>query len=142
MPTIKKVICVGQLKLHFLLDGDDTNGRLCLFEFVVPPQARVPAPHFHAEVDELRYGLSGTMHGTVGGQAMTLAPGESCFIARGVVHHWHHPGPDLARVLTTLTPTSIGPAYFRELGALLAAGSFPNAARVPQIMARHGLVVA
>lgn len=138
---IKEIIHVGQLELHFLLDGDDTEGRLCLFEFVVPPQARVPAPHFHTKVDELLYGLRGTMHGTVAGQAMTLGPGESYFIGRGVVHHWHNPGPDPAHVLTTLTPASIGPAYFRELGALLAAGP-PDPARVRDIMARHGLVVA
>ena len=142
MPAPKEIIRIGQLELHFLLDGDDTGQALCLFEFVVPPEARVPAPHYHAEVDEVLYGLAGTLHGTVDGQAVTVGPGQTLFIPRGVVHHYHNPGPETARVLTTLTPASIGPAYFRELAALLAAGGPPDPAQVQAVMARHGLVVA
>jgi len=67
---------------------------------------------------------------------------RSCFIPRTVVHHWHNPGLDTARVLTTLTPASIGPTYFRGLGALLAAGGPLDPAQVRDVMACYRLVVA
>jgi hypothetical protein len=43
---------MGALELNFLLDGNDTDGTLMQFEMIVPPAAKVPAPHFHVEADE------------------------------------------------------------------------------------------
>jgi len=138
----KEIIRVGALELRFFLDGDDTDQRMVVFEFSVPPGAKVPAPHYHQDVDELIYGLAGSMTTTVAGQVRQLGPGESCFIPRGVVHHHTNLGSETATVLTVLTPATIGPAYFRELGALLQAGGPPDPAQVQTIMAKYGLVVA
>lgn len=60
-PHFKESICLGGLEVNFLLDGDDTDGTLVQFEFIVPPGAKVPAPHFHVEVDETLYVLEGTL---------------------------------------------------------------------------------
>ena len=49
---------VGALEPYFLLDGDDTDQRMEVFGFLVPPRARVPAPHYHEAVDKLVYGPS------------------------------------------------------------------------------------
>ena len=142
MTEPKEIIRVGALELRFLLDGNDTDERMVVFEFSVPPGAKVPAPHYHKEVDELVYGLAGTMSTTIGGLAQDVGPGDQCFIARGVVHHHANLGTETATLLTVLTPATIGPAYFRELGALLQAGGPPDPARVQEIMAKYGLVVA
>ena len=142
MKEPKEIIQVGALELRFLLDGDDTNDKMVVFEFSVPPGARVPAPHYHEGVDEMVYGLAGTMTTTVGGLSQSIGPGERCFIARGVVHHHANLGTETATLLTVLTPATIGPAYFRELAVLLQAGGPPDPARVQEIMARHGLIVA
>jgi quercetin dioxygenase-like cupin family protein len=142
MNSPKEIIKVGALELRFLLDSDDTNQQMVVFEFSVPAGARVPAPHYHEGVDELVYGLAGTMSTTVGGVAQAIGPGDRCFIPRGVVHHHANLGTETATLLTVLTPATIGPAYFRELGALLAAGGPPDPALVQEIMAKHGLVVA
>jgi quercetin dioxygenase-like cupin family protein len=138
----KEIINVGALQLRFLLDGDDTNERMVVFEFSVPPGAKEPAPHYHEGVDELVYGLAGTMSTTVGGLGQAIGPGDRCFIPRGVAHHHANLGTETATLLTVLTPATIGPSYFRELGALLQAGGPPDPARMQEIMARHGLVVA
>ncbi len=39
-----------------------------------------------------------------------------------------------------LSPALIGPAYFRDMAALLAGGP-PDPARVAEVMRRHGLIV-
>lgn len=142
MQEPKEIIRVGELELRFLLDGDDTDQRLVVFEFSVPPGAKVPAPHYHQDVDELIYGLAGSMTTTVAGQVRALGVGESCFIPRGTVHHHANLGPETATVLTVLTPARIGPAYFRALSVLLQAGGPPDPVRVQEIMANYGLVVA
>jgi len=142
MTEPKEIICVGALELRFLLDGNDTDERMVVFEFSVPPGAKVPALHYHTEIDELVYSLASTMSTTIGGLVQDVGTGDQCFIPRGVVHHHTNLGTETATLLTVLTPATIGPAYFRELGALLQAGGPPDPARVQEIMTKYGLVVA
>ena len=54
-PAFKEQISIGELKLNFLVDGHDTEGTLVIFEMLVPPNAKVPAPHYHTDVDETLY---------------------------------------------------------------------------------------
>ena len=42
MSNFKEMIKVGQLELSFLLDGDDTNNQMVVFEFTIPAGAKVP----------------------------------------------------------------------------------------------------
>jgi quercetin dioxygenase-like cupin family protein len=141
MTPPKETIRIGPIEIRFLLDGDDTGGRLSVFEFLVPPGARVPAPHYHEEVDEVAYGLEGVLTFTVAGRANRIGPGDRCFIPRGAVHHFVNDGAEPTRTLSVLTPATIGPPYFRDMAALLAAGGPPDPARVAEVMRRHGLVV-
>jgi hypothetical protein len=60
-PPIKETVRIGSLELNFLLDGEDTDNTLVMFELIVPPYAKVPAPHFHVAVDEVLYGLEGIL---------------------------------------------------------------------------------
>lgn len=140
MPT-HDVIRLGAIEVRFLLDHAETDGRLSSFEFVVPPGARVPAPHFHEAVDEMIYGLEGTLTFTVDGQPHSIGPGDSCFVPRGVVHGFTNQGTTMTRTLAVLTPGSIHSAYFRELAALVAGGP-PDPAKIADVMRRHGLVPA
>jgi quercetin dioxygenase-like cupin family protein len=141
MTPPKEVIRIGQIEIRFLLDGDDTGGRQSMFEFLVPPGARVPAPHYHEQVDEVAYGLEGVLTFTVDGQARQIAPGDRCFIPRGAVHHFVNAGAEPTRTLSVLTPATIGPAYFRDMAALFDAGGPPDPARMAEVMRRHGLIV-
>ena len=141
MKAPKEIIRLGGLEIRFLLDGDDTAGRLCMFEFVVPPGAKVPAPHYHDAVDEALYGLEGTLRFTVGDQTHAVGPGDRCFVPRGVVHGFANPGPEPTRTLAVLTPATIGPAFFRDMASLLNAGP-PDPVKVAETMKRHGLIVA
>jgi quercetin dioxygenase-like cupin family protein len=136
---IKESIRIGALELNFFIDGEDTNGTLVQFELVVPPGIKVPAPHFHVEVDETLYVLEGTLTQTVGTETVELQPGDYCFIKRGVVHGFNNLHDKNARVLCTLSPASIGPAYFREIAEVIGAGGPPDMQKILAIMKKHGL---
>jgi quercetin dioxygenase-like cupin family protein len=136
---IKETVRIGGLQLDFLLDGDDTNNNLVMFELTVPPNAKVPAPHFHVEVDEAGYGMEGTITMTIDGQVREIKAGDSFFVKRGVVHGFVNTHDVTARMLCVLTPASIGPAYFREIAAVINAGGPPDMQRVLAIMKQHGL---
>ena len=110
-----------------------------MFELIVPPHAKVPAPHFHVAVDEVLYGLEGILTQTINGNTQELKPGDKSFIQRGKVHGFTNDHDAPARALCVLTPASIGPAYFREIAEVINAGGPPDMQRVLAIMQQHGL---
>lgn len=113
---------------------------MVVFEFIVPPAARVPAPHYHEQVDEVVYGLDGELTFSVDGRPNRIGPGDRCFVPRGVVHGFANAGTVAARALAVLTPALIGPVAFRDMAALLAAGGPPDPAALAAVMRPHGLV--
>ena len=138
----EQVIQVGQLQMRFFVDGSHTHGHVSVAEMVVPPGARVPPPHAHAELDETVVGLAGVLHYTVDGVVHEVSPGVRVFSPRGKPHGFENRGAEPARVLLTFSPATVfGPQYFREIAELLGAGP-PDFARVRSVMARYGLTVA
>jgi hypothetical protein len=73
------------------------------------------------------------------GEDIALAPGETVFIERGVVHAFRNDSQAPATCLCMLTPGLLGPAYFREMAALIGAGA-PDPAKMKTIMLRYGLI--
>jgi quercetin dioxygenase-like cupin family protein len=136
------VIRIGSLELRFLVDETRAAGSVVVFEFVVPPNARVPAPHYHREVDEVVYVLDGTVTTTLDGRKHELCRGESLFVPRGSVHNHENFHPETARALITLTPGSIGRRYFEEVAREVNVPGKPDLAKIKEIMLRHGLVPA
>jgi quercetin dioxygenase-like cupin family protein len=135
-----RMVRIGDLQLRFLVDDTESAGKAVIFEFAVPPQARVPAPHYHQDVDEVLYGLEGTLTTTVDGQKHALTTGEAVFIPRGSVHHHENLHQDNARALCVMTPGSIGRRYFEEVAREVNVAGKPDLAKVKEIMLRHGLV--
>ncbi|MDB5087392.1 MAG: cupin [Mucilaginibacter sp.] len=138
-PHIKETIRLGSLEFNFLLDGNDTEGTLVQFEMIVPPNVKVPAPHFHVGVDETLYVLEGTLTQTISTEIRELQAGDHCFIKRGIVHGFNNLHDKPARVLCTLSPADIGPAYFHEIAAVINAGGPPDIQKIMDIMKSHGL---
>jgi quercetin dioxygenase-like cupin family protein len=138
----RDVVRIGSLELRFLVDETQGSGSLVMFEFVVPPNARVPAPHFHKEVDEVIYALEGTTTTTLDGQKHELRAGQSLFVPRGSVHTHENLHGEAARSLIVMTPGLIGRRYFEEVAREVNVPGKPDLARVKEIMLQHGLVPA
>lgn len=127
------------LGLRFLWSKDDTGGSLDVFEMTVEPNARMPVPHYHESWDETVYGLAGVNTWRVDGQDIQVGPGQTVFIRRGIVHGFRNDTQQPATCLCILSPGVLGPAYFREMAALLEGGA-PDPAKMKDTMLRHGLV--
>ena len=74
---------IGQLALRFLVDENQGSGDRVMFEFTVPPGARVPAAHAHDAVDEVIFGLEGTLTVTRNGDTHGIRKGDVIVIPRG-----------------------------------------------------------
>src|SRR5215218_6826565 len=134
-----EIINLGSLQLKFLQSKDDTAGNLDLFEMTLQPNARMPIPHYHDRWDETIYGLNGTTTWQIDGADVDVAPGQTVFIKRGVVHGFTNRSADPATCLCILSPGVLGPQYFKEMAGLLLAGA-PDPAKMKETMLRYGLI--
>jgi quercetin dioxygenase-like cupin family protein len=136
-----EIINLGSIELKFLQSKDDTAGSIDVFEMTLQPNARMPIPHYHDNWDETIYGLTGTTSWRVDGEDIELAPGETLFIKRGIVHGFTNRTSGPVTCLCMLSPGALGPQYFKDMAGLLAAGT-PDPARMKETMLRHGLIPA
>jgi quercetin dioxygenase-like cupin family protein len=137
-------IRVGELAIRFLVEGAQSAGSVAVIEFDVPAGAKVAAAHIHDGYEETIYGLEGVLTWTIDGVPVDVGPGEALCIPRGAVHHFDNTHEIDAKALAIVTPGILGPAYFREVAAILdaAAGGPPDLAAIAGVMRRHGLTPA
>jgi len=142
--SMREEIRIGGLAIRFLVEGEQSAGSVAVFEFDVPAGARLPSAHSHDGYEETIYGLGGVLTWTVEGAPTEVGPGEALVIPRGAVHRFDNAGEDDARALAIVTPGILGPAYFRELAAIVdaSAGGPPDIAAIAEAMRRHGLTPA
>jgi len=137
-------IRIGQLAIRFLLEGNASGGSVAVFEFDVPAGAKVPMAHSHDGYEETIYGLEGVLTFTVEGRPTDVGAGEVLCIPRGAVHRFDNVRGADTKMLAIVSPGILGPAYFREIAALVkaAAGGPPDAVALAAVMRRHGLTPA
>ena len=137
-------ITVGALGVRFLVEAADSNGTASVFECYVPANSRMPAPHSHDGFDETIYGVEGTTTWMIDGDTIDVGPGEAVCVRRGLIHGFQNHGDVDATFLAIATPAVFRPAYFREIGEVLATstGGPPDLAALGDVMRRHGLTPA
>ena len=142
--TQQEKIAVGALAVRFLVEGEDSNGTVSVFECEVPANSKMPLPHSHDGFEETVYGLTGRTTYTVDGETIELDTGDSTCIKRGVIHGFSNHGEETATFLAIISPALFGPAYFREIADVLAAaaGGPPDKDAMAAVMRRHGLTPA
>ena len=140
-----ETIRLGPLVIRFLVTGDDSHSSAAVFECIVPAGEKLRAPaHSHDGYEETVYGLEGVLTWTVDGRPIEVSAGQALPIPRGAVHRFDNLGREDAKALMIASPGLIGPEYFREVAAAMAAaaGGPPDQARMAEIMRRHGLTPA
>ena len=142
--TDNDTITVGELGVRFLVEATDSNGSASVFECYVPASSAMAAPHSHDGFEETIYGIEGTTTWTIDGETVDVEPGEAVCVRRGQIHGFQNHQSVDATFLGIATPGVFGPAYFREIGELLAAsaGGPPDVAAIREVMRRHGLTPA
>jgi quercetin dioxygenase-like cupin family protein len=141
----EETIQAGSTGIRFLVTGADSGGSVALFEVTIPAGTGLPAPpHSHDGYEETIYGVAGVLTWTVDGTPFDVGPGQALCIPRGAVHMFMNKGAIDARALCVISPGVLGPAYFRDMGAVIAeaAGGPPDRAKAMEVMRRHGLTPA
>src|SRR5579859_4953621 len=78
-PEGGKLLWIRGLGVRFLVDGEQTGGRLSLVEHPIQPKALAAPTHTHEREDEISYVVSGLVGVQVGEQVWTAGPGSTIF---------------------------------------------------------------
>ncbi len=113
--------------LTFKARGDQTGGRLTVFENVIAPGDGPPL-HVHANEDEAWYMLDGEFRFKLGAEIRLAPAGSFVFVPRGTPHCFQNVGPTPGRVLVMFTPSGME-AFFDRSAALPAGPDLPGAFR-------------
>jgi len=105
----RETITVGALGVRFLVEADDSNGTVAVFECYVPANATMPAPHSHDAFEETIYGLEGATTWTINRETVEIGPGEAVCVARGAIHGFENRGSTDAKFLAIATPGVLDP---------------------------------
>jgi quercetin dioxygenase-like cupin family protein len=136
-------IRIGQLAIRYLIEGQASGGSGAVFECDVPAGAKLPAAHSHDAYEETIYGLAGVLTWTMDGLHSDVGQGEVLCIPRGAVHRFENGRTVDAKMLAIISPGILGPGYFREIAAVVAAATGPpDPAALAEVMRRHGLTPA
>jgi quercetin dioxygenase-like cupin family protein len=140
----REEIRIGGLAIRFLVEGKASGGSVAMFEFDVAAGGKLPGAHSHDGYEETIYGLDGVLTFTVEGRPNEIGPGQALCIPRGAVHRFDNFHAAGAKMLAIVTPGILGPDYFREIAAVVAAaaGGPPDPAAIGAVMRRHGLTPA
>lgn len=105
-----------------LLSGENTDGRFCLIDMLIPPGGG-PAPHRH-DFEETFVVLEGQIETTFRGQKLTLKLGETLNIPANAPHEFHNVSNQTARVLGLCAPSG-QEEFLAQIGVALPTRTSP-----------------
>lgn len=105
-----------------LLSGEQTGGRYCLVDMLVPPTGGPPA-HRH-DFEEMFYVIDGEIELTIRGKQFTARRGETVNIPANAPHSFRNRADGPARLLCMCTPPG-QELYFLEVGDPVASRIAP-----------------
>ncbi len=101
-----------------LLTGNDTKGRFCLIECLVPPGGG-PPPHRH-DFEETFIILEGELDMTFRGSQMVVHAGDMVNIPSNAPHQFHNSSSKTVRMLCLCSPSGLE-NFFMQVGTPVEA---------------------
>ena len=91
-------------RIYPLMDRSNSRITACsLAEEILPPGCAV-RPHYHREIEEIYYILSGCGVMTVGEEQHEVGPGDSVYVPRGARHTLENTGAEDIKLLLVCGP--------------------------------------
>jgi mannose-6-phosphate isomerase-like protein (cupin superfamily) len=119
------------------LAGADTDGRLAVVEYRLPPYSVGAEEHIHHDHSEQFMVLSGEVVFRVGDDEVVAGPGSVLAVPEGVVHAFRNDGHEDALLVFLLTPAGYE-EYFRDVDTLLAREGEADAAALAELRRAYG----
>jgi mannose-6-phosphate isomerase-like protein (cupin superfamily) len=132
LPKDRPNVCVGADTYSIVLKGSDTNEKLSIMDFLIPPGGG-PMPHAH-ECEETFLVLEGEVVVFCHDQRVLAPTGAAVNIPGWAPHTFHNLSTTPARLLCIISPAGIE-REFMEIGPRVATRTTPPPPPDPKKMA-------
>lgn len=133
----QQIAAIG-LGITMKANGKSTRDAYSLFEYAIPARTDGPPPHVHTREDESFVCLAGRLDVRLGGEEITIGPGDYLFLPRDIIHTFRNTSDEEARVISVVSPAGLE-AYYQALANLPPGPK--DISKMKQIMADFGLVL-
>jgi quercetin dioxygenase-like cupin family protein len=129
-------------RVTFLAASADTDGEAVVIETLVQPDGFVAAAHIHPSQSERFAVAEGTLGLKVGGEKLTLGPGDVAVVEPGTPHKFWNAGDEPARFVCEVRPALQFESLLETMFELAADGKtnrkgMPNPLRLAVIAKKH-----
>jgi quercetin dioxygenase-like cupin family protein len=129
-------------RITFLATSRETDGDAVVIETVVQPDGFVAAAHVHPSQSERFAVAEGTLGLKVGGEKLTLEPGDVAVVEAGTPHKFWNAGDEPVRFVCEVRPALQFESLLETMFALAADGKtnkkgMPNPLRLAVIAKAH-----
>jgi quercetin dioxygenase-like cupin family protein len=129
-------------RITFLATSRDTDGEAVVIETVVQPDGFVAAAHVHPSQSERFAVAEGTLGLKVGGEKLTLGPGDVAIVEPGTPHKFWNEGDEPVRFVCEVRPALQFESLLETMFDLAADGKtnrkgMPNPLRLAVIAKAH-----
>jgi quercetin dioxygenase-like cupin family protein len=129
-------------RITFLATSADTDGEAVVIETVVQPDGFVAAAHVHPSQSERFAVAEGTLGLKVGGEKLTLGPGDVAVVEPGTAHKFWNAGDEPVRFVCEVRPALQFESLLETMFDLAADGKtnkkgMPNPLRLAVIAKAH-----
>jgi len=100
--VISNPISGEQILIH--TSGAETNGKLLVFDLILPPGKQVPSRHTHPIQEERFTILAGTMRFRLGWRSILATSSDTIVIPPGVAHWFGNAGPGVVHARVEVRP--------------------------------------
>ena len=112
----------GGVRIEIKLDGDATDGQLCLLVDNPPSGWSLP-PHRHANEAETIHVVAGEFELIVDGERRVMRAGDTAHVPRGVTHSGRNIGTTTGQRVIVFSPAGVE-GWFREASAATPDADF------------------
>ena len=128
-----KDITVGQMVISLKVSGRETDGAWTLLEYRVPPRVSDLPLHWHAQISESFYVLSGTLTVQIEARTIQALPGSFVMVTPRLLHRFSNEAGVTATFLSWVAPSGLED-FLSELSALARTAPWPPP-ETPQLAA-------
>jgi quercetin dioxygenase-like cupin family protein len=121
--VISNPISGEQILIH--TSGAETNGKLLVFDLILPPGKQVPSRHTHPIQEERFTILAGTMRFRLGWRSILATSSDTIVIPPGVAHWFGNAGPGVVHARVEVRPALRMEELFAT-AATIETGAHPS----------------